>query len=617
MIFRSTETPASIKRVPTRDEIPESDRWDLAHLYADDAAWENDFAGLQQRYPQIAQFRGKLSESPASLLAALEFEKSIDQPLERLCTYTSLRVSENAADPVFLEREARLQNLHTDIVEKCSFISPELMAIPDEDFTSLASAPELAPWRTALERLRRFKPHTLAENEERLLAMSSQPLAGHEETFSQLTNVDLKFGLITDGSGQQVELSQSSFSSFLVKPDRDLRRQAFHRFYEEFSDHKFTLASTLANSVRTDVFQAKARNYPSALAAALFRNNIPTSVYDNLVATVRGNLAPLYRYYELRRRALGIGAIHHYDTYVPLVPKTTTHLTFDEAIDRTIAAVAPLGKEYTHELEAGLRGRWCDRYESKGKRSGAFSSGCYGSPPYILMNYKPDVFADMFTLAHEAGHSMHTWYAQRHQSFQDHHYPIFLAEVASTFNEELLTHHLLGKTEDPRMRAYLLNRQIDDLRGTIYRQTMFAEFEKTVHARQEAGDALTLDTLTKIYHELLVAYFGPNFTLDPQLDLECLRIPHFYSAFYVYQYATGMSAAVALSRQVLETGDPSRYLGFLKSGGKQYPIDTLKAAGVDMTSPQPVESALQLFAQRVDELAKLLDIDLGRKSLAA
>jgi oligoendopeptidase F len=613
MLFHSTEAPSTIQRTPVRDDIPESDRWDLAHLYADDAAWEKEFAAVQKLYPQIDQFRGKLAESAASLLAALEFEKSIDQPLERLGTYASLRVSENGSDPAFLEREARLQNLHTEIVEKCSFLSPELMAIPDEKFASLVNTAELSPWRTVLERLRRFKPHTLNEREERLLAMSSQPLAGHEETFSQLTNVDLKFGLITGSDGRQVELSQSSFSSFLVKPDRDLRRRAFHQFYEEFTDHKFTLASTLASSVRTDVFQAKARNYPSALSAALFRNNIPETVYTNLLGTVRANLGPLHRYYELRRRALGIDEIHHYDTYVPLVPKISTHLTFDEAIDRVIAAVGPLGPEYTRELATGLRGRWCDRYESKGKRSGAFSSGCFGSPPYILMNYKPDVFADMFTLAHEAGHSMHTWYAQRAQTFQDYHYPIFLAEVASTFNEELLTHDLLAKTNDPQMKAYLLNRQIDDLRGTIYRQTMFAEFEKIIHERQEAGEALTLDTLTKIYHELLVTYFGPDFTLDPQLDLECLRIPHFYSAFYVYQYATGMSAAIALSRQVLETGDTASYLGFLQSGGKLYPIDTLKAAGVDMTSPAPVEAALELFARRVDELAALLNINLDTR----
>ncbi len=613
MLFSATASSPDVRRVPTRDEIPESDRWDLSHLYPDDAAWEKEFTAVQQRFPGMTEFRGQLGESPSSLLAALEFEKSIDQPLERLGTYASLRVSENGSDPVFLEREARLHNLHSNIVEACSFLNPELMAIPEENFAALATAPELAPWRTILERLRRFKPHTLDEREERLLAMGAQPLAGHEETFSQLTNVDLKFGLLTDHEGRQVELSQSSFSSFLVHPDRDLRRRAFHQFYEEFGDHKFTLASTLASSVRTDVFLAKARNYPSALDAALFRHNIPGDVYTNLVSTVRANLRPLHRYYELRRRALGLDDIHHYDTYVPLVPQMTTHLTFDEAIDRTIAAVAPLGPEYARELESGLRGRWCDRYESKGKRSGAFSSGCYGAPPYILMNYKPDVFSDMYTLAHEAGHSMHTWYSQRTQSFQDYHYPIFLAEVASTFNEELLTHHLLGQTDDPKMKAYLLNRQIDDLRGTIYRQTMFAEFEKLVHERQAAGDALTLETITGLYHGLLTDYFGPDFTLDPQLDLECLRIPHFYSAFYVYQYATGLSASIALSRQVLATGDPTRYLGFLQAGGRQYPIDTLKAAGVDMTSPAPIEAALELFARRVDELAALLEIDLDAK----
>jgi oligoendopeptidase F len=617
MRFSSPDADAKIQRVPSRDEIPEADRWDLTHLYPDDAAWEAEFNALQERHPGIGAFRGRLASSADTLLAALEFEKSIDQPLERLGTYASLRVSENASDPAFLDREARLENLRTRIVEECSFLTPELMAIPDDAFAALAAAPSLQPWRRTLERLRRFRPHTLDEPQERLLALAGQPLAGHEETFSQLTNVDLKFGLVADSSGLERELSLGSFSSFLVKPDRELRRRAFHQFYAEFSDHKFTLASTLANSVRADVFHARARNHTSALSAALFRNNIPEAVYTNLVSSVRANLAPLFRYYALRRRALGLGDIHHYDTYVPLVERVTTNISFDEAIDHVIAAVAPLGPEYARELESGLRGRWCDRYESRGKRSGAFSSGCYGSPPYILMNYKADVFSDMFTLAHEAGHSMHTWYAQRSQTFQDHHYPIFLAEVASTFNEELLTHHLLETTDNPRMRAHLLNRQIDDLRGTIYRQTMFAEFEKMIHERQEEGGALTLEAFTSIYRGLLEAYFGPAFVLDAELDLECLRIPHFYSAFYVYQYATGMSAAIALSRQVLESGDASRYLGFLRSGGLQHPIDTLTAAGVDMTSPEPVGRALELFARRVDELAALLGVDLDAPSAAA
>lgn len=609
MTSAAKEADSNTTRIPERHEIPEADRWDLTHLYPDDEAWEAAFLALRQHYPEIGRFRGRLGGSPAALLEALEFEKTLDQPLERLGTYASLRVSENAADPAFLEREARLENCRSKIIEACSFIEPELQAIPDEDFARLLSAPELAAWRTVLKKRRRFKPHTLDESGERLLAMGAQAMDGHGETFSQLTNVDLKFGFITGSDGHQSELTQGSFVSFLFKTDRDLRRRTFHQFYAEFSDHKFTIASTLSNSVRADVFHARARRYPSSLARALFRHNIPEQVYTNLIGAVRANLAPLHRYYELRRRALGIETIHHYDTYVPLVPQVASHLSFDEAADRVIAAVAPLGGEYVRELAAGLRGRWCDRYESKGKRSGAFSSGCYGSPPYILMNYKPDVFPDMFTLAHEAGHSMHTWYAQRAQTFQDYYYPIFLAEVASTFNEELLTHYLLGQTDDPAMRTYLINRQLDDLRGTIYRQTMFAEFEKIIHERQEDGDALTPDIFTGIYRGLLAAYFGPRFALDAELDLECLRIPHFYSAFYVYQYATGMSAAVALSRQVLKTGDASRYLGFLKSGGSLQPLDALAAAGVDMTSPAPVEDALGLFARRVDELAILLGMD--------
>jgi oligoendopeptidase F len=323
---------------------------------------------------------------------------------------------------------------------------------------------------------------------------------------------------------------------------------------------------------------------------------------------VRQNLAPLFRYYELRRRVLGLDELHHYDTYVPLVPEIESHITFDEAIEHILAAFEPLGGEYTTALSEGLRGRWCDRYETKGKRSGAFSSGSFGAPPYILMNYKSDVFSDVYTLAHEAGHSMHTWFAQRSQSFQDYDYPIFLAEVASTFNEELLTHHLLEKTEDKKMRAYIINRQIDDIRGTLFRQTMFAEFEKVIHAIEERGDALTLDVFKSEYRGLLQAYFGDGVVLDPQLDLECLRIPHFYHAFYVYKYATGISAAVALSERVLarEPGSVESYLAFLKSGGSRFPLETLQRAGVDMTTAAPIESTLRLFERRLAELETLL-----------
>jgi oligoendopeptidase F len=386
-----------------------------------------------------------------------------------------------------------------------------------------------------------------------------------------------------------------------------LRKAAFHQFYREFRDHEYTLATSLASSVRSDVFLARARRYGSAREAALFSDDVPVSVYDNLITSVRANLEPLHRYYELRRKALKLDEIHHYDTYVPIVAAVETRVSFDEAIDKVITALAPLGSEYTGVLAAGLRDqRWCDRYESKGKRSGAFSSSSYGNPPFILMNYKEDVFSDIYTLAHEAGHSMHSWYSQRHQSFQNYDYPIFLAEVASTFNEELLTHSLLEQTSDPSMRAYLINRQVDDIRGTVYRQTMFAEFEKLIHEIEERGEALTLDVFKEVYHGLLEAYFGRDFALDAELDLECLRIPHFYSAFYVYKYATGMSAAVSLSEQVLSTGKTEAYLGSLKSGGSRFPLPTLAAAGVDMSTPEPVEQTLALFARRVEELETLL-----------
>ncbi|PYJ70652.1 MAG: hypothetical protein DME75_08910 [Verrucomicrobia bacterium] len=327
-----------------------------------------------------------------------------------------------------------------------------------------------------------------------------------------------------------------------------------------------------------------------------------------MISTVRANLKPLFRYFDLRRRALGLSELHYYDTYVPLVPEIETRFTFDQAAEMVLAAVAPLGKKYVDVLADGLRSRWCDRFETKGKRSGAFSSGSYGAPPYILMNYKEDVFADVYTLAHETGHSMHSWFSQESQLFQDYEYPIFLAEVASTFNEELLTHWLLEQTSDPKMRAYIINRQIDDLRGTLFRQTMFAEFEKIIHAIEESGDALTLEIFKSEYHKLLETYFAENFGLDPELDLESLRIPHFYHAFYVYKYATGISAAVALSERVLsgKRGSVDAYLDFLRSGGSKFPLETLKAAGVDMTTPAPIESALRLFERRLDELEALL-----------
>ena len=599
---------ASTAKIPTRAEIPESDKWDLTHLFMDTSKWEEDLAWITATYPRIAQWKGRVGESPAILAEVLEFEKQLDLKIERVYHYASLQLAEDSANAEYLARIGRLQNLMTKIGEASAFVVPEIQEIDDARWQNFVTTDILKPWRIQLHKIRRMRPHVLSEREERLLALGAAALDGYDDAFSQLTNVDMKFGVLIDSNGQEKPLTQSTYSSFLLKRNRGLRQKAFTQFYEEFKDHRYTLAAALSYSVKADVFRARARNYSSALEASLFKDDVPVTVYDGLIDAVRLGIPVLLRYYDLRRRVLGLDALHAYDTYVPLVPEIETHIGFDEAIDKVIAALAPLGAEYVDVLRHGLGGRWVDRYETKGKRSGAFSSGSYGAPPYILMNYKEDVFADVYTLAHEAGHSMHTWLAAQAQPFQDYDYPIFLAEVASTFNEELLTHFLLEQTTDRKMRAYIINRQIDDIRGTLFRQTMFAEFEKTIHAIEESGAAITLDVFKAEYGRLLDAYFGNAVVIDPQLQLECLRIPHFYSAFYVYKYATGLSAAVALSQRVLakEPGAVNAYLDFLRSGGSQFPLETLKKAGVDMTRPEPVRSTIALFEKRLQELEGLL-----------
>ncbi len=592
---------------PLRSEVPESDTWDLTQLYKTPEGWEEDFKKLQSSYGRVGDFRGRLAESASVLAECLEFEKGIDLLTDQLNQYAALIVAGDSSDATALSREARLDSLLVKVGEAFSFLSPEIQAIGDAEFERFLSDPALVDWVVPMRKLRRRKPHTLTAGEERLMALGSAAVRGHGETFSQLTNVDMRFGSLKDGEGRERELTQSSFSSFLQQSDPQVRKAAFHQFYKEFSEHKFTLAASLASSVRADVFYARARNHASAREAALFSDDVPVAIYDNLISTVRGNLDTLFRYFDLRKRVLKLGEIHHYDTYVPMVENLKTKVCWDEAVEKVLASLAPLGKEYVDTLAHGLRGgRWCDRYENKGKRSGAFSYGTFTSPPYIMMNYKEDVFSDVYTLTHEAGHSMHTWYARGAQLYQNYGYPIFLAEVASTFNEVLLTEHLLKTADDPKLRAFILNRQIDDFRGTLYRQTMFAEFEREAHAAEEAGDALTLERFTGIYRKLLADFFGPRFLIDSELELECLRIPHFYSAFYVYKYATGLSAAVALATQVLESGDASRYLAFLRSGGSKFPVETLREAGVDMSTPAPVQATLDLFARRVAELEELI-----------
>src|SRR5437773_3009300 len=427
----------SSTQIPTRADIPEPDKWDLTHLFVDVGKWQEDFAWLQRTYPKLQDWKGRVGESAKALAGALEFEKSLELKIERVYHYASLQLAENSANNEYLARIGQVQNLLTKIGEAGAFVVPEIQAIDDETFAKFIVDSVLAEWRIKLHKIRRMKPHVLSEPEERLLALGNVALSGYDDTFSQLTDVDMKFGLLTDETGRERPLTQSSFSSFLVKRDHELRKRAFHQFYAEFQDHQYTLAASLAYSVKADAFRARARHYPSTLEAALFPDDMPVAVYDGLIQAVRANLKPLFHYFDLRRRVLRLDELHLYDTYVPLVSEIETRFSFDQAVEMVLAALAPLGKEYVDVLAGGLRlSRWCDRYENKGKRSGAFSSGSYGAPPYILMNYKEDVFADVYTLAHEAGHSMHSWFSQNSQLFQDYEYPIFLAEVASTFRSE-------------------------------------------------------------------------------------------------------------------------------------------------------------------------------------
>ncbi len=596
--------------VPIRSEVRETDTWDLRPLYPDSKGWEQALEDCKTMRGRLLVWKGKLSD-PEALAEALEVDREIDLRMERVGQYASLRVSEDEGDGAARDRSLRFDHLQTQMAEESSWFLPELMKIQDSDWIRILQHPRLKEWVGKLERIRRYRPHILEEGEERILSLAGPVLGGPDEIFSQLTNVDFRFGKVRDEDGSEVELSHGTFASLLQRRNAEVRRNAWVQYYAEFEQHACTLSAALAASVKGDVFRAKARRHSSARAQSLFPDRVPEAVYDRLVTTVRQNLAPLQKYHRLRKKVLQLHELRAADLQVPLVGQVQKKTSYEEAARLVCSACRPLGEEYVRILEHGLGSeRWVDRYENKGKRSGAFSSSSYRNPPYILMNYREDVLADVYTLAHEAGHSMHSWLSHRAQPFQDSHYPIFLAEVASTFNEELLTHaYLEGPAgTDPWLRAYILNRQIDDIRGTLYRQVMFAEFEHKIHEAEERGLALTLDFFRIAYRELLESYLGEVLEIEAPLELECLRIPHFYSAFYVYKYAIGLSASIALSSRVLaqEKGAVERVHAFLRSGGSRPPLETLRLAGVDMESSEPVSEALSLFARRVDELEKTL-----------
>ena len=594
--------------LPSRDAIAEPDTWNLAYLFVSDAAWENEFVAWEKRVPEYDRYKGRLAQADM-LLAFLNFDLAFSRQGEKIGSYAMLKSSQDVANGKYQDMVARVQNVSVRANQASSYMRPELLAIDEADWQKLDDNPIFTPYRLLLERIARFRSHTLSGDEEQLLAMLGDFASGPSKIFGQLNNADLRFGMIKDENGRELELTHGTLTVLLNKPGRELRKTAFHQYYKSYDEHKNTLAATLNSSIQKDNYYAKARKFDSALDAALFNEEVPRVVYDNLIAGIHEALPALHRYYDFRKRKMGLSDIRMYDTYVPILSDITMRHTWEQAVDVIMTALQPLGQEYCTVLCDGLlKDRWSDRYENRGKRSGAFSAGTFDGLPYILMNYQQDIIEHVFTLAHEAGHSMHSWYSVHNQPYQYYDYVIFVAEVASTFNEQLLMRHLLDHAVNDRQRAWLVNREIDSIRGTIFRQTMFAEFEKLTHDAAWAGEPLTVDRFREIYGQLLRRYFGPDFVIDDDLTLECFRIPHFYRGFYVYKYATGLSAAIALAQRVLQGGVKERdeYLSFLKGGCSKEPLDLLRDAGIDMAKPEAIRSPMQKFASLVDELERLL-----------
>lgn len=599
----------STNKIPLRDEVPAKDKWDLSSIFKSDDEWEEALKSLPAITQKVAAYKGKLGESDKTLLEALKAYEQTQLKMETVYHYASLIHEANEDDSAATDKNGRALMAYTQMQSELSFIDPEIQAIDETKLRQWISQPEFADYKVFIEKNLHFKKYILSEKEERILSLQMQTAETPYTAFSVLTNVDINktFGTV-NVDGEEKPLTETTWSVFLHSQDRKVREEAYKKFYAKFEEHQNSIAALYAGSVNQDIFSVRARGYDSSLHQALYGNKVPLSVYHNLIDCIHKNLDTLHEYYSLRKKVLGVKELRHWDVYVPLVKSVETKTSYEEAVEICRKALAPLGKEYTDRLCDGLLNGWADRYENVGKRSGAFSSGCYIGNPYILLNYKDDVIRDVFTMAHEGGHSMHSWYSVHNNPFMSYDYTIFEAEVASTFNEELVFKFLLENAKSKEMKAYLLSMRADDILATLHRQTMFAEFELKAHEAVENGTPLTAELLRKIYRDLLELYFGPEMVFESNSDLEGLRIPHFYTAFYVYKYATGISAALALAKRVTEGGEKERedYFKFLKSGGSRYPIESLRVAGVDMESTEPVQAACDTFKAIVDELKQIL-----------
>lgn len=593
--------------IPRRSEIPIEFTWDLTTVYAGDAAWEEEVARLDAMWPETAALHGSLGASAGALLRILHLKDRVSMRVEQVYTYARMRRDSDSTDPTGQALEARAGSLHARLMAALSFIEPEILALPSERLAAWqAEEPQLAPYAYYLDQLARRRSHVRSAEVEAVMAQLGDVTRAPGDAFEALTNADLTFPTIQDEHGKPAQLSDARYYSFMINPDRRVRRDALKAFLGTYGTVRTTVATTLAAAVRDHVVTARLRAYPSALEAALEPNDIPAPVYHNLIATIDANLPRLYRYIDLRKRILGLDELHAYDIHAPLVPDVDDAFAYADACRMVQEAFAPLGPTYAEAVREVLESRWIDVYENVGKRSGAYSGGAYTTPPYILLNYQGKL-RDVYTLAHEIGHSVHSYFTRRAQPFVSGDYTMFLAEVASTLNEGLLTAHLLKTIEDPALRKRLIVVQIEEIRTTIFRQALFAEFELEIHQRTEAGEALTADLLCARYRELVARYFGPTMALDDEIALEWTYIPHFYLNFYVYQYATGMAAALALCARILDEGEPAvrRYLRFLQSGSSRPSIELLRDAGVDMTSPAPIQQAMDHFDKLLDELEAL------------
>ena len=591
----------------TREEIPAEVKWAIEDLYKNDDEWEADFTRLKEHLPELSAYEGRLGESAQTLLSMQRLCDKMNMLAEKVYVYANQRLHENTDNAVYQNLASRAQSLLVEMSERTSYIEPEIMGLPEGTIEKyLQENGELRVYGQYFENMIRQKAHVLPGEMEKLLASAGELAESPKDIFSMFNNADIRFPKITGEDDTDVEVTHGRFISLLQSKDQRVRKDAFEALYGVYEKFRNTLAATYRANVKQEVFFARARRYGSDLEAALDGSHIPVSVYDNLIHVVHEHLPLMHRYVKIRKKLLGLDELHMYDLYTPMTENSGEHFSFEDAKKTVLEGLAPMGEEYLSHLKDGFEHGWIDVYENQGKRSGAYSWGAYGTHPYVLLNYQ-GTLNDVFTLAHEMGHALHSWYSDETQPYIYAGYRIFVAEVASTCNEALLIHHLLKKAKDPKTKAYLINYFLEQFRTTLYRQTMFAEFEKITHGLQEAGEALTAECLCSIYYDLNKAYFGEDICIDRQIEMEWARIPHFYTPFYVYQYATGFSAAIALSGKILREGEAAveQYKKFLKGGSSMYPLELLRLAGVDMEQKKPVEDALQVFSEYLDEMERL------------